>query len=131
MDKSVDVSLREINPLVLAYMGDAYIEVLSRRYIIGDGNCKVQALNKTILSFVTAKSQCEAAKRIEPLLTEEEYSVFRAGRNAKPKNIPRSATPAQYRQATALECLFGYLYFKNAHARAEELFYACYNLQEV
>lgn len=128
MDKSINVSLREISPLVLAYMGDAYLELLSRQHIIGDGNCKVNTLNKSILSFVTAKSQCEAAKRIEPLLTEEEYAVFKAGKNAKPKSIPRSATPAEYKQATALECLFGYLYFKCAYDRAQQLFSMCYNL---
>ena len=55
-------------------------------------------------------------------LTEEEETVYRHGRNAKPKTVPKSATVAEYAHATALEALFGWLYLKQRYDRINELF---------
>ena len=43
-------------------------------------------------------------------LTEEEAAVFRRGRNMGHGNVPKSASVAEYRRATGMETLFGYLY---------------------
>ena len=52
----------------------------------------------------------------------EEETVYRHGRNAKPKTVPKSATVAEYAHATALEALFGWLYLKQRYDRINELF---------
>ena len=61
-------------------------------------------------------------QRILPLLDEAEQEVYRHGRNAKPKSVPKSASVAEYSQATALEALFGWLYLKGRYDRINELF---------
>ena len=74
------------------------------------------------IALVRASAQAEAVQRILPLLTEEEQDAYRHGRNAKPKSVPRSASTAEYAQATALEALFGWLYLKQRYGRINELF---------
>ena len=56
------------------------------------------------------------------MLTEEERSVYKRGRNAKVNSVPHHAEIAQYHAATALEALFGWLYLLGRRERLEELF---------
>ena len=51
-----------------------------------------------------------------------EETVFKRGRNAAVHAIPKNATTAQYHQATALECLLGWLYLRGDTARVSDLF---------
>jgi len=113
MEKGMTFKPENYAPLVLAYMGDAYIELLTRAYLIGDGDCNTATLNIRAKDFVTAVSQSAA---------EEELTVYKQGRNAKSNHSPRSASAVDYRRATGLECLFGWLYFSGRHERAQELF---------
>ena len=131
MVESIRFDMRDASPLVLAYMGDAYIELLARETVIKNGKKCISAINDEVKRFVTAKNQSEAAKRIEPLLSEKEHRVFRQGLNSKPRNLPKSASAVEYMRATALECLFGYLYLTQMHERAVELFDICYLIKEV
>ena len=124
MEKSVDFT--KCNALIQAYMGDAVIELLARRRIIGDGDHKVSELNVEAKSYVTAVSQSAAVERLMPHLTEREEAIFKYGRNAKGVNVPKSASAIDYRHATGLECLFGRLYLEGNMARAEELFDLAY-----
>ncbi len=128
MEKSVD--FQKCNALELAYMGDAVIELLARRKLIGDGGKKTAELNVTIKKYVTAKSQSAAFERVLPFLTERETEILKYGRNAKGVHIPRSASALDYRRATGLECLFGYLFLSNMTERAEELFDAAYETED-
>ncbi len=124
MEKSVDFN--KCNALILAYMGDAVIELLARKKIIGDGDRKVSELNVEIKNYVTAVSQSAAVEKLLPHLTEEETAVFKYGRNAKGVHVPRSASAIDYRRATGLECLFGRLYLEGNIKRAAELFDIAY-----
>ncbi len=130
MVESISFDMRETSPLVLAYMGDAYIELLARETVIKSGIKCVSAINNEVKRFVTAKNQSEAALRIERLLDEKEHRIFRQGLNSKPRNLPKSASAIEYMRATALECLFGYLYLLHMHGRATELFDICYLTKE-
>lgn len=108
----------------LAYLGDAVFEVTVRRTLLERGITQTRNLNREALHYVTAVAQSRAADKILPLLTEEESDVFRRGRNTGDLTPPRSATHGEYRRATGLEALFGYLYLKGETARIEELFEA-------
>ncbi len=112
---------RELSPLVLAYVGDAVYELLVRTRILEQGNAPVQKLHSRTVRRVCAAAQAEGLHRIEPMLTEEELSVYRRGRNTH-NNIPKNASPAVYRASTGLEALFGYLYLKGEKARIDALF---------
>jgi Uncharacterized protein conserved in bacteria len=110
-----------MNPVVLAYMGDAVFELAVRQYLISLPNHKPQHLHKEATSLVSAKAQRKLLERLQPLLTEEEADIVRRGRNAKSGAPPKNADPADYRHATALECLVGYLYFEGKFERIGEL----------
>ncbi len=128
MEKSVDFN--KCNALVLAYMGDAVIELMARRRIIGDGDRKISDLNVDAKKYVTAVSQSAAVERVLPHLTEKEVQMFKYGRNAKGVHTPKSASAVDYRRATGLECLFGYLYLLGETERAQCLFDLAYEAED-
>lgn len=113
---------REYSSLALAHIGDAVFEVLVRLTVLTDGNAPVNKLHKKARDIVNAKAQAELYYRIKDVLTEEEKGVFRRGRNAKSFTVPKNADLMDYRHATGLEALFGYLYLKGEKERAVELF---------
>nr|WP_246608916.1 MULTISPECIES: ribonuclease III domain-containing protein [Paenibacillus] len=102
-------------------MGDAVFELLVRQYLISLPNNKSHHLHQEATKRVSAKAQRLQLERLQPLLTEEEADMVRRGRNTKSGAPPKNADPADYRQATALECLFGYLYFEGRMERIGEL----------
>ena len=106
----------------LAYLGDSVLEIITREYLLSTGITDVGKLNSMALSFVKATVQSDALERILPHLSEEEERVFKRGRNAHGISIPKSASAGQYRRATGLEALFGYLYLQNKPERLKELF---------
>ncbi|WP_246428020.1 Mini-ribonuclease 3 [Paenibacillus phyllosphaerae] len=110
-----------LNPVVLAYMGDAVFELLVRQYLIAQPNHKPHHLHKQATQFVSAKAQRMLLEKWTPLLTEEEADVVRRGRNTKSGTPPKNANVADYRQATALECLVGFLYYGKRIDRLQEL----------
>ena len=111
---------------VLAYLGDAFYELLVRERIVNGGDCNVSELFGKAKSYVSAVSQSAAAERVLPLLTEEEEAVYRRGRNAKTPHTPRSAVSAEYHRASGLETLFGWLYIRNQTERARRIFDLCF-----
>ncbi|WP_445670247.1 Mini-ribonuclease 3 [Paenibacillus sp. PL2-23] len=110
-----------VNPVVLAYMGDAVFELLVRQYLISLPNHKPHHLHKEATKLVSAKAQRAILERWQPHLTEEEADIVRRGRNTKSGAPPRNADPGDYRHATALECLVGHLYFEGRLGRIGEL----------
>ena len=105
-----DKDLRTYSPLTLAYIGDGVYELVIRTILVKKGNCPVKAGTQSSMMEV-----------IEPMLTEEEHSVYRRGRNAHSPTMAKHATMADYRRATGFEALMGYLYLKDDFSRIIEL----------
>lgn len=122
-------SPRELSPLVLAYIGDAVYEILARTRVVSLGNSPVNKMNAKAKKIVNAKSQCDAYFRIANMLTEDEAAVFRRGRNANSYTHPKNMDINDYRHATGLEALFGYLYLSGENERITELFELVYPLE--
>jgi ribonuclease-3 family protein len=116
-----------LNPVVLAYAGDAVFELLVRQHLLAQPNLKPHHLHRQATGMVSAKGQRMLLERWAPMLTEEEADVVRRGRNAKSGQPPRNADLADYRQATALESLMGYLYYKGRTKRIRELMAAAFS----
>ena len=116
------IPAKELSPLVLAYIGDAVFEIISRVMVVSEGNAPVNVLHKKTSSIVKAKNQAKMYFNIEEILTEEELLVLKKGRNAKSFTVPKNADVSDYRHATGLEALFGYLYIQNRMERALELY---------
>lgn len=113
---------RGLNPLVLAFIGDAIYEVFVRTYLV-DNNRYMSAhkLHVKAVSFVKAHAQSEFMKKIEDKLTEEEYIIFKRGRNSKSGTVPKNADVQEYRIATGFETLIGFLYITEQVDRLNEL----------
>ena len=116
------MELREISAPALAYLGDCVLELCVRRHLVELGYSTSRHLNAEALHFVRASAQAEAMKRILPVLTETEAAYFRRGRNIGHTNVPKSATVSEYRSATGMEVLFGYLHLSAQTERIDELF---------
>jgi len=99
----------QYSPLVLAYMGDAVYELYVRKMLVKKANTQVDKLHKAAIQYVKAEAQCEAFHKIENILTEQEMAVFKRGRNTK-SSVPKHSSVAEYRTATGLEALIGYIY---------------------
>lgn len=118
--KYQDVRVEALNPLVLAYIGDAYFNLYVRGKLLAHEQNKVQVLHSFGAQIVSAAWQSVAYHGIESMLTEDEKAVFRRGRNAK-SHVPKSATVAEYRASTGFEALLGFLYLKEEYDRLHAL----------
>lgn len=113
--------VRAYSPLTLAYIGDAIYEVVIRSVIVGRANRPANELHKLAVKYVQAAAQAAMAEALLPDLSEEEEAVYRRGRNAKSYTMPKHSSVAEYRRATGLEALFGYLYLSGRNERLMEL----------
>lgn len=127
----METSLNGYSTASLAYLGDCAIEICVREYLVREAGLSSSAkLNKAALEFVKAGKQAEAMKNIMPLLTEEENAVFHRGRNMGHSSTPKSATVSEYRNATGMEALFGWLHLAGNKERINELFRIAYQLDK-
>lgn len=117
-----EVNPKQLSPLNLAFIGDCVYEMLVRETLVTDANRPVNDLHRESVKYVSAKAQTEAFNKIKDILTEDEMTVFKRGRNAKVGHSPKSATEGEYHCATGVEALFGYLYLTNQLDRVKELF---------
>ena len=114
--------VNKISMLGLAHVGDAVYELLYRSKLCTDGHTAVAEMHRMTVAFVRAEAQAEAAAKLLPVLTTEEASVYKRGRNAKVNSVPHNADIGQYHAATGLEALFGWLYLLGRTKRINELF---------
>lgn len=119
LDDLTGEEIQTLSPLVLAYIGDAYFHLYVRTRLLKFSH-KINKLHELSAKIVSAVSQAEAYKKIEPALTDEEKNFFRRGRNAK-SHAPRSATVAQYHLSTGFETLLGELFLQKKFSRLDEI----------
>ncbi|MBR2354066.1 MAG: ribonuclease III [Clostridia bacterium] len=124
-----DLSLNTYSTASLAYLGDCVLELCVREHLVKLGLSSSARLNREALEYVRATKQARAMERILPLLSEEEAAVFRRGRNIGHTNTPKSATVAEYRSATGMEALFGWLHLAGRQERIRELFSLAYDCE--
>lgn len=123
---------REVNqysPLALAFLGDSVYELLVRERILLAANLPAAKLHSLKVSRVCAEYQSKALEIILPMLSEKETAIVKRGRNATGNTVPKHSSTADYRRATALECLFGYLDLMGAKERIEELFKMIWDME--
>ena len=122
--------LKEISTAALAYYGDCVVELCVREHLVELGYSSSAKLNAAALEFVRASEQAKAMLNINDILLEDELAVFKRGRNLGHTNTPKSATVSEYRSATGMEALFGYLRLCGREERIKELFALAYKLNE-
>ena len=120
---SFDISPNDIaamSPTVLAFIGDTVYDLFIRTNTITENRGDINKMHRIAVSMVNAHAQSVALHRIEQHLTEQEQSIFKRGRNAK-SGVPKNADVLEYRAATGLECLIGYLYLNKEYRRLNEI----------
>lgn len=121
VSKLDEVQIRMLNPLSLAYIGDAVHEMFVRTYVISHYSGSINKLNKMVVSMIKATAQAEAIRHLEADLTQEELTVYKRGRNAKSLTVPKNTSVGIYRSATGFEALLGYLYLQGQEDRLIQL----------
>ena len=116
-----ELDARMLSPLKLAYLGDAVLDLYIRDYVVKNDMGPVNKLHKLTTQIVNATSQANFAKIIEPTLSESEANIYKRGRNSKSGYQPKNSNMMDYRIATGLEALLGYLYACGEHERLDEL----------
>ncbi|GAA0745772.1 Mini-ribonuclease 3 [Clostridium oceanicum] len=110
-DKFTIKDAKQLNPLVLAFIGDAVYEVFIRTLLVDNNrNMCVHKLHVNAIEHVKAHGQSQYIKEFMPMLEEEEKYIFKRGRNAKSGTVPKNADLQEYRFATGFEALVGFLY---------------------
>lgn len=112
---------RDASSHALAFLGDSVFEIHIRRRIVQECEGNAQELNKRSKAFTNARTQARIADILTEVLTEEELAVYKRGRNLKSLTAPKSCSISEYRRATGLEALMGYLYLEERQERIEEL----------
>ena len=117
--KAIEIGTRE-----LAYLGDAVFELMVREKLISE-KVPFKSLGSAADDYVNAKAQAKMYHRIFTKLTHIEKSIIKRGRNLHGTSRSKSACVSDYRHATGLEALFGFLYAGGETARLAQVFHMC------
>lgn len=116
-----DIDIRNLSPVVLAYIGDSIYDLVIKTTIVEQGNKSASQLHKIVTKYVKAECQAMIIEAIEENLSEEELGVYKRGRNAKVNTSAKNASIQEYRKATGFEALVGYLYLNEEYTRVIEI----------
>lgn len=118
----MSLSAEELSPLALAYIGDAVYELAVREYVLSRSPVYNKELHRQTVELVCAERQSDLYERIAGMLSEQEQSVLRRGRNARSGHQPPHTTVAAYRRATGVETLIGWLYLRGETEKLQLIF---------
>ncbi|MBQ7369024.1 MAG: Mini-ribonuclease 3 [Clostridia bacterium] len=110
-----------VNPVVLAFLGDAVYSLWVRERLVQSGAGKAADFQRAAAKLVSARGQSAFLEKVLPLFTPTEEDIFRRGRNAKKPTKSKSATAAEYNRSTGFEAVLGFLHLTGNAARIEEL----------
>lgn len=116
-----DTDIKTYSPLSLAFIGDSIFDLIIRTTVVESGNAPVNKLHHRAAKLVQASAQANLYHNIKDQLTDEEIAIFKRGRNAKSFTSAKNAGVVEYRTATGLEALIGYLYLTDRMDRLMEL----------
>lgn len=112
-----ETDIRTYSPLTLAYIGDDIYDLVIRTIVVERGNSSANKLHRKTVAYVNAREQARMIDALEEELTEEETAVYHRGRNAKSYTSAKNASIIEYRKATGMEALCGYLYLQGRQER--------------
>lgn len=122
-----ETDVRFLNPLVMAFVGDGVYSLYVKTKHLNLFAEKVNNLTKKTAEVVNAKAQEQALFKIMDTLSEEETDIVRRARNANIHTKAKNYSIEEYRHATALEALIGYLYLTGNTNRLQEVLELIFN----
>ena len=115
------------NPVSLAWIGDAIYSLKARNHILNKGIQKPAAFERASSKICSARGQAAILNELNQrnFFLEDEEEMLRRGRNANVNTTAKNADRKTYMQATALECLVGYLSRYHHEERLNQLLDLC------
>lgn len=110
----------KLHPMSLAFVGDAVHSLFMRTAVTVGSESKTGKLHKEVTGHISAVAQAAASERIVPLFDDDEADMFRRARNCRIQTSAKHADIAEYRRASGLEAVFGYLYLTGQTERLTE-----------
>lgn len=114
-------SAAQYSPLALAYLGDCIYELHVREHLLLKANKSNGKLHQEALKYVSASAQAAFCRLVLEILTDEELAIYKRGRNSN-SSPHKNSDIGEYKSATGLETLIGYLYLSGQNDRLEEIF---------
>jgi ribonuclease-3 family protein len=111
----------QYSPLALAYIGDSVLDLMVKNYFVTSSNKQPYKYHKDVTAIVKAVNQAQFADKFSDVFSEEELDVYKRGRNTSTHSKAKNATQAEYKKATGLEAMLGYLYLSGKSDRLNEL----------
>ena len=112
----VKIIRNTVNEKVNPMLDDAADLIKQAKPIVG----RVDPLmDRITLTIDGANLQIMRIDQIMEELSEDELDVYKRGRNTNTHSKAKNATMGQYRKATGLEALYGYLYLKGDMERLQ------------
>lgn len=112
---------KKINPVTLAFLGDAVYSLWVREKLVLSGSGKAADFQRAAGKIVSAHGQSAFLEKVLPLLTVEEEEIYRRGRNAKKATKSKNATAGEYSRSTGFEAVLGFLHLTGNQDRINEL----------
>lgn len=112
----------ELNPLVLAFVGDSVQQLMVRTKLSCTSTAKAGELHKLQSAQIKASAQAKYMDDIMSALSEDEIAVFKRARNTHMNTMAKHASVADYKKASGFEAVIGYLYLLGKNERLEQLF---------
>ena len=116
-NKDNSINAYQYSPLTLAYVGDSVLDLMVKTHFVKNVNKQTYKYHKDVSAIVKAVNQAKFVDYIINELASDELDIYKRGRNATTHSKAKNATMGEYRKATGLEALFGYLYLKGDYER--------------
>lgn len=116
-NKDNSINAYQYSPLTLAYVGDSVLDLMVKTHFVKNVNKQTYKYHKDVSAIVKAVNQAKFVDYIIDELASDELDIYKRGRNATTHSKAKNATMGEYRKATGLEALFGYLYLKGDYER--------------
>ena len=113
------------NPQVLAFIGDSVYALYMKTYVVHNNITNSNNLNTLTNNLVNATKQSTVLENLLNFFNEEEMAIFKRARNYKTANVAKHASVVDYRRATGLEAVIGYLYLTNEVERLNSVLKMC------
>lgn len=99
-----------LHPMSLAFVGDAVQSLYARTRVTLGSSAKTGVLHREVIKVVKAVSQAAIAEKLMPMFNDAEADLFRRARSCHVQTSAKHAEQCQYRKASGLEAVIGYLY---------------------
>lgn len=128
MEKISVAAAKQMSVLSLAFVGDAVFSLFIKESLTLKHDFKPGRLTLLSSFAVSAVLQCRMYDALIPVFTEDELSVAKSAKNSHTNNKAKNAALSEYKKATALEAVIGFLYLTGQPERLNEILNLCYGV---